>query len=155
MEKTLDIKSVADEIIRVEYPTYERAAIPQMRNAIIRKRREVERILKQHIKSACEFYLRYRDNWELLKSEHPELKEDVEKVTEKYLKRLEMLEKSYGPAIKVERGSVVVFTGLLEEKRNVLEALKAEYDEWLLKLAFSGVFEEDGGGDVSCLGREP
>jgi len=45
----LDLEKLADEIIRVEYPTYEQA-IPGLREAIIRKKRKIKRVLERHIK---------------------------------------------------------------------------------------------------------
>jgi len=35
----------------------------------------IKEVLKQRIKSACEFYLRYKDKLELLEKEHPNLVE--------------------------------------------------------------------------------
>jgi len=42
-----ELDAIADEIIRVLYPTYEQA-IPGMKNAIIRKRERIKQILKSH-----------------------------------------------------------------------------------------------------------
>lgn len=50
----LDFEKLADEIIRVEYPTYEQTTIPQMKNAIIRNKHLIEQILKQRLKSAVQ-----------------------------------------------------------------------------------------------------
>ena len=47
--KKLDLDAIADEIIRVLYPTYEQA-IPGMRNAIIQKKQRIRQILEYHIK---------------------------------------------------------------------------------------------------------
>ena len=41
------------------------------------KKRFIRYILKQRIKSACEFYLKYRDKPELLTEEHPCYEHDV------------------------------------------------------------------------------
>ena len=67
-KKELNLDALADEIIRVFYPTYEQA-IPGMRNAIIQKKQRIKQILEYHIKSACEFYLRYRNNPDLFARE--------------------------------------------------------------------------------------
>jgi len=48
-----ELDAIADEIIRVLYPTYERA-IPGMRNAIIQKKQRIRQILEYHIKSGEE-----------------------------------------------------------------------------------------------------
>ena len=52
--KPLNLEKLADEIIRVEYPTYEQTTIPQMKNAIMRKKQMIKQILEQHIKLAVE-----------------------------------------------------------------------------------------------------
>jgi len=44
-EKELNLDALADEIIRVIYPTYEQA-IPGMRNAIIQKKQRIKQILE-------------------------------------------------------------------------------------------------------------
>ena len=46
-EKEVDLDAIADEIIRVIYPTYEHA-IPGMKNAIIQKKQRIRQILKSH-----------------------------------------------------------------------------------------------------------
>jgi len=48
-KKELDLDAIADEIIRVLYPTYE-CAIPGMKNAIIQKKQRIRQILEYHIK---------------------------------------------------------------------------------------------------------
>jgi len=134
----IDLDKLADEIIRLEFPTYEQA-IPPLRNAIMRKKARIKLILeryltpegkieprpldldaknlippeekqalmikiakeghsfphhitcqtceedfdqvvnltlkfvKQRIREACEFYLRYKDNPGLLLKEHSKL----------------------------------------------------------------------------------
>jgi len=52
-KKELDLDAIADEIIRVLYPTYEQA-IPGMKNAIIQKKHRIKQILEWHIKSGEE-----------------------------------------------------------------------------------------------------
>ena len=47
-EKPLDLEELADEIIRVEYPTYEQAP-PGLREAIIRKKERIKQILEVYI----------------------------------------------------------------------------------------------------------
>ena len=48
-----ELDAIADEIIRVLYPTYEQA-IPGMKNAIIQKKQRIRQILEWHIKSGEE-----------------------------------------------------------------------------------------------------
>jgi len=52
-KKELNLDALADEIIRVFYPTYEQA-IPGMKNAIIQKKQRIKQILEYHIKSVCD-----------------------------------------------------------------------------------------------------
>ena len=52
-KKELNLDAIADEIIRVLYPTYEQA-IPGMKNAIIQKKQRIRQILEWHIKSGEE-----------------------------------------------------------------------------------------------------
>jgi len=68
--RELNLDALSDEIIKVLFPTYEQA-IPSMKKAIIQKKQRIKQILEYHIKSACEFYLRYRNNPELFKKEVP------------------------------------------------------------------------------------
>ena len=53
MTEPLDLDAIADEIVRVIYPTYEQA-IPGIRNAIIQKKQRIRQILEYHIKSSEE-----------------------------------------------------------------------------------------------------
>ncbi len=67
----------------------------------------------QRIKSACEFYLRYKDNPGLLESEHPEYERKIESMKERPDKAFFRLK----------------------------EIVK--YNEWLLKLVFRSVLEAE------------
>jgi len=71
-EKVLNLEELADEILRIEYPTYENTPLG-MRNALIKKKRMIKEVLKQHLKCVCKFYLKYKDMPELLLAGHPEL----------------------------------------------------------------------------------
>ena len=68
--------------------------------------------IKQRLKSACEFYLRYKDNPEVLGREHLEYYDMVVSEAERI--------------------------GVLEFEK--IENLRF-YNEWLFKLAFKGVME--------------
>ncbi len=92
--RELNLDALSDEIIKVLFPTYEQA-IPSMKNAIIQKKQRIERILEYHIKSACEFYLRYRNNPDLFVRERvlyrnviPRLREEWHNWEEQYDKWL-------------------------------------------------------------------
>ena len=50
----LNLEALADKIIRVEYPTYEQTTIPQMKNAIIRKKQLIKQILEQVMQSVVQ-----------------------------------------------------------------------------------------------------
>jgi len=78
----------------------------------------IENYIKQRIKSTCEFYLRYKDKPELLKKEHSEFKEEVEKFI---IKKHPILQ------------NIFDYTAF-----NL-----REYNEWLFKLAFKSVFKEE------------
>ena len=115
-KKKLNLDIVADEIIRVLYPTYEQA-IPGMKNAIIQKKLRIKQILEYHIKSVCEFYLKYKDKPDLLGWDHPLL---IDKIDEIYKKRIEA-EEALGPNYKPNN----TFTD--------------EYNEWLFKFRFRDI----------------
>ena len=73
--------------------------------------------LKQRIKSACNFYLKYRWNAKLFIKDYPEYKKDVEKK----------------------------FGVILSNKEWYIEESPpefAEYESWLFKLAFKDIFKE-------------
>jgi len=50
-KKELNLDAIADEIIRVLYPTYEQTSIPGMKNAIIQKKQRIRHILEEYHKS--------------------------------------------------------------------------------------------------------
>jgi len=77
----------------------------------------------ERIKSACEFYLRYKDNSELLIKEHPELKSELDKNYENY-----------------SMATMKAVFGIYADK---VKIVKEEYNEWLFKLAFRGVVKND------------
>ena len=70
------------------------------------------------IKSACEFYLKYKDNPELLAEEHPEYFS--------YIYKFEVVG---------DCKNVLVFKDILIDAD--------QYNEWLFKLAFKPVFEDE------------
>jgi len=80
----------------------------------------IENYIKQCIKSACEFYSRYKDNPELLIQEHPE----YENTLTRFLKDLPF---------------AVPFN---EKMFNPLYFDYKKYNKWLFNLAFKSVFEE-------------
>jgi len=74
-------------------------------------------LIKQRIKFACEFYLKYKDNPELLAEEHPEYFS--------YIYKFEVVG---------DCKNVLVFKDILIDVD--------QYNEWLFKLAFKEVFDE-------------
>jgi len=85
------------------------------------------------VKSACEFYLRYKDNPKLLGKEHPLL---IEKVNELYRKHIEIEEElgeNYDPKSKT---------------------FIDEYNEWLFKYSFFDIFAEKESGLVKKKSTE-
>ena len=82
---------------------------------------DAERItIKQRIKSACKFYLRYKDNPELLLKEYPKYKS-------------EFVIKCLTLCLPKER--IWLKDGTIADKN--------KYNEWLFKLAFKAVLEGD------------
>ena len=71
--------------------------------------------IKQRLKSACEFYLKYKDNPDLLMKEQPE----YEKETKKF----------YSKGRKTKHRDIIGMWHL------------DEYNEWLFKLAFKKVLK--------------
>ena len=125
----LDLEELADEIIRVEYPTYEQTTIPQMKNSIIRKKQQIKFILEQRIKSACKFYLRYKDKLELFWLEQQDKLNDKEKT-----EFLTFDDKLRGLPEKMDRDGW--------DYCDELEIIQ-DYNEWLFKLAFKDVMKND------------
>jgi len=70
--------------------------------------------IKQRLKSACKFYLRYKDKPELLIKEHPEYKEELP-----------------------------TYYSDIENSLNWKNWKMMGYNEWLFKLAFKDVFKEE------------
>ena len=103
------------EIVSEAYPMSEEDK-QELRETIETEVYDLLDEIRQRIKSACEFYLRYKDNPELLIKEHPELKR------------------------KCKRLSRWAYESEYKPHSNM-----AEYNEWLFKLTFRGVFGEKNG----------
>ena len=86
-KKELDLDRMVDEVIRVLYPTYEQAILG-MKNAIIQKKQRIRQILEYHIKSACEFYLRYKDKPALFSDEQFTIDWKYDRLTGTYIVEL-------------------------------------------------------------------
>ena len=84
------------------------------------KAHEIEEVIKRRLKSACDFYLRYKNKPELLVKEHPEIVKKKIQEEKKFFK-------------------------FYSEENFIIWGYKdnIEYNEWLFKLAFKGVL----GGD--------
>ncbi len=93
-----------------------------------RKAYEIEKYIKQRIRVACEFYLRYKDDPELLIKEYPEYKKEIEERNKEFLSVTENLKQSLIP--DVVKGVVLSFK-------------HKEYNDWLFKLAFKSVLDEE------------
>lgn len=126
--KPLDLEKLADEITLEFFKccSYEQTSIPQMRSSI-------RYILEQHIKSACEFYLQYKDNPRLFVKRFPELKKEVEKIVP--------IEPNEEEKRLVEKGIIPPKT--MDLILRVKAALyRDEFNEWLFKFAFKDVFKK-------------
>mgnify|MGYP000672146595 CR=1 FL=1 len=80
-------------------------------------RKTVERIRK-----ACEFFLRYKDNPDLLMEKHPEYKKEIKKLK------------------KVKLGCII--NGRVYEEMIENPMFEKDYNEWLFRLAFKSIFKE-------------
>jgi len=89
-----------------------------------RKAYEIEKYIKQRIRAACEFYLRYKDDPDLLIKEHPEYKEEIEERKREFQSVKENIKQSLIPA---------VIKGI------VLSSGYKEYNDWLFKEAFQNL----------------
>jgi len=84
---------------------------------ILKEKNKLFHAIVGRIKSACEFYLRYKDNPKLLIEEYPEYEKEIEKFnSDKHLYQ--------------------------EFDKYTAVSLK-EYNEWLFRLAFKDVLEND------------
>ena len=93
-----------------------------------RKAYEIEKYIKQCIRVACEFYLKYKDDPELLIKEYPEYKKEIEERNKEFLSIAENLKQSLIP--DVVKGVVLSFK-------------HKEYNNWLFKLAFKSILDEE------------
>jgi len=84
--------------------------------------------IKNQIKSACKFYLKYKDDPELLIKDYPEYKKEMEERNKEFLSVIENLKQSLIPD---------VVKGL------ALSLKDKEYNDWLFKLAFKSVLDEE------------
>ena len=85
--------------------------------------------MRQQIRLACEFYLKYKDDPGLLIKDYPEYKKEMEERNKEFLSVTENLRQSLIP--DVVKGLVLSF----KDK---------EYNEWLFKEAFRSVLEGEG-----------
>ena len=83
--------------------------------------KELIKEIKQRLKSACKFYLKYWRNPGLLIKEHPEHEIDV---------------------LKLRRDAIFEVNGFVEDAEQIEGPFAALYIEWLFKLAFKDVLEE-------------
>jgi len=93
------------------------------------------------VKSACEFFLKYKDNSELLMKDFPQYRKEIESF--KFIQNPYFEECSHG----LEEGNCVncIFRAFECCSRGEIienEAFKENYNEWLFKLAFKDVMED-------------
>ena len=127
-EKIEDIASnVGDAFTLGRY-----VAMEGLMQTLLRVIKDTEIEIKQYIKSACEFYLKYMSNGTRLLHDYPELREryDKEVFSRFKLKKLTVY--------LVDEVSMIPFEQHEEDLRDT-----DLYNEWLLKLAFKDVFEEE------------
>lgn len=81
----------------------------------------IRKEIKQRIKTACEFYLRYKNKPELLMEEHPEYKKQCEYFIH-----------------EIEMASIGEFEPTHGELAHLMD-----YNEWLFKLTFKAVLDDE------------
>ena len=109
--KPLDLKELTDNIFNAVVNFYGHA------------RGDFKDVLRQEIiqriKSACEFYLRYKDEPDLLIKEHPKYKKELNEI-------IKIFNKEFSIAIE--------FLSL--DKIEIREHFLPIYNDWLFKLTF-------------------
>lgn len=118
--KPLDLEAIRKKLIRKYWKEQKYDEKQQRRDYTVEEILELfEQEAKNRIKSACEFYLKYKDNPELLVTDYPEFKREL-----------------------AGKGVIFVFGGgeMLVVSQN--EEKKDKYNEWLFKLAFKDIFKE-------------
>ena len=90
--------------------------------------------IKQRIKSACEFYLKYKDKPELLLKEYPEYSE----------KEIPILDSFDEPEDKVtfEEYIRILLKLDINDFGEYCRQVENGYNDWLFKLTFKDVFEK-------------
>jgi len=101
--------------------------------------------IKQKLKSACEFYLRYKDKPDLLVKEHPQYKEAIEKLRwipnqDFEACRKDWFKETYGEGVSCDCCPMQESCSEGEFIENI-DFIK-EYNTWLFKRSFSDVFTE-------------
>jgi len=84
-------------------------------------------LVKQRLKSACEFYLRYKSNPQRFLEDNPEYK-------------TELIENCSALTHLITGGNVV--RTISEDDYSIL-VVKEKYNEWLFKLAFKGILGDE------------
>jgi DNA repair exonuclease SbcCD nuclease subunit len=114
LELDKKIEKIADYILELlEFYNLSKEEKKELKETLMLEIDDFREEIKQRIKSACEFYLRYKDNPNLLSRE----REDLHKIAFRIF--------GYKLVHSVE-----------------FHKIKDEYNEWLFKLAFKGVLKE-------------
>ncbi|MHA1873263.1 MAG: hypothetical protein ACTSVB_04030 [Candidatus Heimdallarchaeaceae archaeon] len=128
----LDLKKIVDEIVRIEYPTYEKS---QLASHVKQLKFKIKLILEQRLKSACEFFLRYKDEPELLVKEQKksisEWRENIYKWCKMQIERKDECKEF----IVWAKEGWWIHSGITHVGG------KKEYNLWLFKIAFKSVFK--------------
>jgi hypothetical protein len=101
----------------------------------------------ERIKSACEFYLRYKDNPELLIKEHPRLVERVGYDDDLIFEIGNLIRVRRSITFRKLSSDEIIDSYEFQKFRNKFPLLckfiiHKKYNEWLFKLAFKCIFEE-------------
>jgi len=121
------------EIVSEAYPMSEEDK-QELRETIETEVYDLLDEIRQRIKSACEFYLRYKNDPELLIEEHPEY-------IKKKIAILDIFDKS------AKTVSLQDFISIINKMNyeNYSKQIENSFNEWLFKLAFKKVIGEKNG----------
>jgi len=85
-----------------------------------------KKVITHRIKSACEFFMQYRNNPEFLYNEYELLTEEEKAELERFIERLSESANSYET-----------------DCASVINDIMDDYNEWLFKLAFADIFRKE------------
>ena len=122
----LQFKCELEEETKIALDEWERGCYETISDLLLTHQEYIVERIKQRIKQACEFFLRYKDNPELLWREQLNFREELDKFIENF---------------DEDFSDIAEF--LSWSSKEIKEQFLISYNEWLFKLAFKDVFEND------------